>query len=235
MDQRLIDAIRQHAASEYPRECCGLVVQRRRETRYFPCRNQDSDPTGQFQMAPEDYAAAEAWGTVIGVVHSHPDATSQPSELDKAQCDATGLPWHILSWPEGDLCTLQPRGELPLIGRPFVLGHTDCWGLVMSYFRQIHAIELPDYRVDYPWWESGADNRYLDNWFECGFREFSGPPQPGDVAIMQVSAPVANHAGVLLEGNMLLHHLYGRLSQRIPYGGYWRERTVKTLRYKDLG
>ena len=30
---------------------------------------------------------------------------------------------------------------------------------------------------------------------------------------------------------MLLHHLYGHLSQRVPYGGYWQERTVKVLRY----
>ncbi|ELI9007365.1 peptidase P60, partial [Enterobacter roggenkampii] len=30
------------------------------------------------------------------------------------------------------------------------------------------------------------------------------------------------------------HHLYGHLSQRVPYGGYWQERTVKLLRYKDL-
>ena len=49
--------------------------------------------------------------------------------------------------------------------------------------------------------------------------------------IMQVQANKWNHAGILLEGNMLLHHLYGHLSQRVPYGGYWQERTVKVLRY----
>ncbi|CDH27002.1 putative endopeptidase (fragment) [Xenorhabdus bovienii str. Jollieti] len=43
-----------------------------------------------------------------------------------------------------------------------------------------------------------------------------------------------NHAGVLLEGNLLLHHLYGQLSQKVPYGGYWKDRTVKTLRYNQL-
>jgi hypothetical protein len=36
----------------------------------------------------------------------------------------------------------------------------------------------------------------------------------------------------VLEGNMMLHHLYGRLSNRVPYGGYWMERTMKILRYK---
>ncbi len=72
------------------------------------------------------------------------------------------------------------------------------------------------------------------NWYAAGLREFSGEPKPGDVVIMQISALVANHAGILLEENVLLHHLYGQLSQRVPYGGYWRERTIKVLRHKAL-
>lgn len=81
----------------------------------------------------------------------------------------------------------------------------------MSYFRQEHDVELQDYRVDYPWWEdSYTDNFYQDCWYECGFREFSGSPMPGDLIIMQVESNKWNHSGILLEGNMLLHHLYGR-------------------------
>lgn len=235
MRDETITAIMAHAAAEYPRECCGLVVQKSRVERYFPCRNFAAQPTEQFHLSPEDYAAAEDWGAITGIVHSHPDATSQPSNLDKAQCDATELPWHIVSWPEGDLQTIMPRGDLPLIGRPFVLGHTDCWGLIMSYFRQEHGIELTDYRVDRHWWEEGQEgNFYQDCWYECGFREFDGEPQPGDMVIMQVQSSKWNHAGILLEGNMLLHHLYGHLSQRVPYGGYWRERTMKILRLREF-
>jgi cell wall-associated NlpC family hydrolase len=71
-----------------------------------------------------------------------------------------GYPWHV-SWPEGDLRTINPRGELPLLERPFVLGVYDCWGLVMSYYRQTYGIELPDYRVDYPWWEDQYPTIYI--------------------------------------------------------------------------
>lgn len=235
MRQKTIDAIMAHAAAEYPRECCGVVAQKSRVERYFPCLNLAVAPEDSFVLCPEDYAAAEDWGTVIAIAHSHPDATTQPSELDKAQCDATLLPWHIVSWPEGDLRTIQPRGDLPLVGRPFVLGHSDCWGLVMSYYRQQHDIELPDFRVDYPWWEDQyPDNLYQDNWQQAGFVEVTGDLQPGDVILMQVQSNKWNHAGVLLEGNLMLHHLYGRPSNRVPYGGYWLERTMKIVRYKDL-
>ncbi|KYI78439.1 hypothetical protein AIZ14_26000 [Salmonella enterica subsp. enterica serovar Typhimurium] len=51
---------------------------------------------------------------------------------------------------------------------------------------------------------------------------------------MQVQADMLNLAGFLLVGFLLLHHLYGLLSQRVPYGGFWQERTMKIVRYKDV-
>ncbi|MBD2821613.1 C40 family peptidase [Xenorhabdus sp. 42] len=233
MRDKTLTEIFAHAQAEYPREACGVIAQKSRVEKYFPCQNLAPAPTEQFHLDPLGYATAEAWGTIIAIVHSHPDATTRPSELDAAQCDATELPWHIVSWPEGDFRTIYPRGELPLIGRPFVLGIYDCYGLIMSYYRQQYGIELNDYRVNYPWWEQG-ENRYMDNFAQAGFVEIIGDPQEGDVVLMQVQADVVNHAGILLDGNLLLHHLYGQLSQKVPYGGYWKDRTVKTLRYKKL-
>ena len=126
MRKKTIAAIMAHAAAEYPRECCGVVAQKSRVERYFPCGNLATEPSEHFHLSPQDYAAAEEWGSVTAIVHSHPDATTQPSELDEAQCDLNGIPWHIVSWPEGDLRTIMPRGEIPLLERPFVLGVYDC-------------------------------------------------------------------------------------------------------------
>jgi len=235
MKDKTISAILAHAEAVFPDECCGLVIQKGRVEKYISCENRAASPDEQFEIAPEDYAGAEDQGTVVAVVHSHPGdgATTQPSELDMLMCDATEIPWVIVSWPEGDIRTVMPRGERPLTGRQFVLGHADCWSLLMDYFRTEHGIALPNYSVERHWWEQG-ENLYMDNWHDCGFREFDGPPQPGDVVIMQVQSPVPNHAGVLLKGNMLLHHMYGQLSQRVPYGGYYLDRTIKIVRHKEL-
>lgn len=233
---KTIKAIMEHAAAEYPRECCGVIAQKSRVERYFPCKNLSEDPTEQFILDPQGMMQAEDWGSVTYIVHSHPDCTTRPSELDSSQCDHMGIPWVIVSHPEGDLRIVQPRGDLPLIGRPFVLGFTDCWRLVMDYFKQAHGIELHDYRVQRKWWEEG-DNLYMDNWYEAGFREFSGSIQDGDMVMMQIGkSDVVNHAGIVVEGGtMLLHHLYGHLSKRDPYrGGYYHERTIKIVRHKEL-
>ena len=233
MQDKTTAAIMAHAEAEFPRECCGVVAQKSRVEKYFPCRNITALPEEQFELSPEDYATAEDWGTITAIVHSHPGdgATTQPSELDMLQCDAHGIPWVIASWPEGDIRTIMPRGERPLEGRAFVLGHADCWSLVMDWHRQ-QGIELKNYSIDRLWWEKG-ENLYMDNWYAEGFREVS-EPRPGDMVMMQVSASVVNHAGILLEGNQLLHHLYGQLSCKTPYGGYLRDRTIKIVRHKDL-
>ncbi|MBN5322950.1 C40 family peptidase [Serratia marcescens] len=235
MRQKTIDEILTHAQREFPNECCGVLAQRGRVERYFPCRNRSAEPAEHFELDPAGYVAAEDWGEVVAIVHSHPGdgATTQPSELDQLQCDVNELPFVIASWPEGDIRTIYPRGDRPLVGRQFVLGHADCWSLIMDYYRQEHGLILPNYSVERHWWEEG-ENLYMDNWHDCGFREFDGAPQAGDMVIMQLSAPVPNHAGILLGDNMLLHHLYGQLSQRVPYGGYFKDRTVKIIRRKEL-
>ena len=87
MRQKTIKAIQEHAAAEYPREACGLVAQRGRAERYFPCRNLATESKDNFVLAPEDYAEVEEWGTITGIVHSHPDAT--PSRANWIKRNAT--------------------------------------------------------------------------------------------------------------------------------------------------
>ena len=57
---------------------------------------------------------------------------------------------------------------------------------------------------------------------------------PGDVIMMRIQAPVTNHAAVYLGNNIMLHHAFGNLSARVPYGKYYRDRTVRIVRHKEL-
>lgn len=231
MRKQIISAVLAHAAAEYPRECCGLVVQNGRRQRYVPCRNLASEPTEQFSMAPEDYAAAEDAGTIVAIAHSHPDATTQPSQLDIAQCDLSQMPWIIASWPEGDIREVMPtQGIKPLLGRPFVHGVWDCYAIIRDWYQLERAITLPNFKRTDGWWDRG-ENLYMKLYAEAGFVPASGAIQVGDVIVMQVQAPEPNHAGIYLGDGLMVHHMYGQLSTRVPYGGYWSERTITVLRY----
>lgn len=80
------------------------------------------------------------------------------------------------------------------------------------------------------------ENRYDDNWEREGFYEVPAAQlRPSDMIMMQVSAPVTNHAAIYLGDNQLLHHMFGQLSARVPYGKYYRDRTVRVVRHKGIG
>lgn len=229
----LVPAVAAHAAKEAPRECCGLAVVVNGRLRYWPCRNIAGE--AEFAIHPEDQAAAEDAGEVVGVCHSHVHLPPAPSEADRVMCETSGLPWLIVSYPTGSHEILMPSGyRAPLIGRPFVHGVLDCYALCRDYYREALGIVLPDYRREDDWWLKGG-NLYLDHFAEAGFVEIDiNDLRPYDAVLMQVASPVPNHAGVIDADGHLLHHCHGRLSSRDVYGGYWRKVTTHALRHRSM-
>lgn len=231
IDESLLDAIRAHAAVEFPRESCGLVVVRRGRQRYIACRN-IADQTEHFVLHPEDYANAEDQGEVLLVVHSHPNGAPEPSQADLVGCEKTDVPWLIVNHPVGHYRIVEPSGyRAPLVGRQFVHGVLDCYSLIQDYYRETLAIELPDFERPPLWWTKGLD-LYRQHFEEAGFvvvqdlREHDG-------ILMQSASPVPNHGAVYLGHNQILHHFMDRLSSRDIYGGYWHKITVMVLRHRS--
>lgn len=220
----------EHAQKEFPRESCGLVVIASGLELYIPCRNL-AERLSDFIMDPEDYARAEDMGDVVGVVHSHPNVSSKPSQADLVACEKSGLPWHIVSVPGGIWETITPAGyRAPYIGRQFAHGILDCYTLVRDWFAGERGITLPDFDRSEEWWNRGQ-SLYMENFRKAGFEIADDGLLPGDVILMQIRSKVPNHAAVYLGNDVILHHLQGRLSCRDVYGGYWRKNTFLIIRH----
>ncbi len=241
MEPSTLQAIHAHAAAEYPREACGLIVATFDDERFIPCRNLAETPSEHFRLPAEDYAAAEDLGAVTAVVHSHPNAAATPSEADRVMCEASGLTWHIVSVGQGpdgpecaDLQTIVPVGyKAPLLGRQFAHGVLDCYTLVRDFYARELGIALSEYEREDEWWAKGQDLYSMERLQAEGFVAVTGEPQHGDMILMQIRAAVPNHAGVYLGDGQMLHHLDGRLSERVPYGGMWAERTRYIVRHRE--
>ncbi|WP_313630174.1 NlpC/P60 family protein, partial [Pseudomonas sp.] len=164
-------------------------------------------------------------------------------------CEATALPWHILSWPEGDLRTITPTGSTPLLKRPFVHGAWDCWQVCADWYQREWGLEFEAFQRADGWWESAdSTSLYEANYAAAGFEQVDSP-QRGDMIVMEVGRTAhPNHAGIYLgtdpalpgedsgvfgSGPFVLHHLYGRPSEVIVYGGPWLQRTRLILRHKE--
>lgn len=246
LPEALLAELRQAAETAYPAECCGLIVDVAGRLSYWPCANAApaAAQPDRFVIAPADWAAAEDAGKVLAVVHSHPDACANPSMADRLGCERSGLTWLIVGWPSAVVVALQPEGwQAPLVGRDFVFGVLDCYTLIQDYYRRVLSLTLPDFDREDGFWETKclADGSvqkgrelYLEGFAEAGFVEVAGQPQLHDVILMQVASDVVNHGAVYIGDGLILHHLYGRLSCRDPYGGYWLRHSVKLLRHQSL-
>lgn len=105
-------AIAAHAAAEWPREACGLLIGYAdadgavRVLRAEPAANLSPDDDA-FELDPalrlrlQREARAEGLA-VVGHYHSHPHGGAEPSPRDRARAGETGLIWLIAAaGPEG--------------------------------------------------------------------------------------------------------------------------------------
>lgn len=214
------------------REACGLVIIETGKEVFVPCRN-ISELDDTFVIDPKDYLLAERRGEIVRIFHSHCHSSPRPSEPDKVSCESSGLPWSIISVPNGDWFDFEPSGfKAPLVGRSWSHGTLDCYSLIRDYYKEILSIDLPDFEREFEWWLRG-DNLYLENFEKAGFYQVSAESiREHDVVLMQVMSPVINHGAVFIGDDKILQHLHRRLSSRDTYGGYWKKHTVKVIRHK---
>lgn len=225
-----------HARSAAPLEACGLLVVRKGRLRYLPCANVAADPARDFEVGIEDQERADDMGEVVGLVHSHPSASSEPSPADIAMHAASGLTWWILG-ADGWRC-LPALGARPYAGRAFEYGRADCLTLVTDWFWRERGILIPD-RNDlapgqdhsFGWWHRGGDF-YREHFAAAGFARVD-QAKAGDLLLMRIESRVPNHAAVLLPGGKILHHLVGRLSGTDTYDRIYRDRTTHVLRHES--
>lgn len=255
-----IKAILADAEKRYPKESCGVVViTPAGKELYIAIDNVSTDPTEEFAICPDGFIAAEDMGTIVGIVHSHPDETTRPSYHDIAVMsrnreielmvdpDSKATPWHIVSWPEGDYRQIIPEVPSSLLGREFVHGVWDCWATCEAYYQKYHGITFPEYPRKDRWWEEKETTSFYEDFHEAaGFYRVT-TPEPGDMIVMQIGRSYhPNHAGIYLgdapdfEGQsffgntLMLHHMYDKKSEVIVYGGQWYQRTRMILRHKEV-
>ena len=224
----------EHAQAEFPKESCGLVAVVKGRKRYFRCENIAETPDEHFVLNPADYSSVEDLGEIIAVVHSHPTTNHAPSAADRVACEKSGLPWYIVNPQTLAWGYCEPEGfELPYVGREFVFGIVDCYSLCRDWYKREFGLELNEYDRRDEFWLRG-ENLYLDNFAKEGFYPIPIEElQYGDAILMQLEAPLPNHAAIYLGDQLILHHVQKRLSSRDIYGGYYLKSTAKALRHES--
>ncbi|HSE30299.1 MAG TPA: M67 family metallopeptidase [Pyrinomonadaceae bacterium] len=92
---KCIDEIRRHGASDYPYECCGLLLgsfepggsKAVTETYAISNAREEEAKRNRFLITPEELLRGERYARdknleVVGFYHSHPDSPAVPSQYD---------------------------------------------------------------------------------------------------------------------------------------------------------
>jgi proteasome lid subunit RPN8/RPN11 len=92
MPRPVARAIRAHARSEVPRECCGFLIGAAGHVQYcLPVAN-GAAGTSRYRVDPRDHLDVRRWLrrlapplALVGVYHSHPRGPAVPSARDLAE------------------------------------------------------------------------------------------------------------------------------------------------------
>jgi cell wall-associated NlpC family hydrolase len=228
--------IKAHAQTQVPHEACGFIVLNNDgDLEVVTSPNINLDPRNRFTTSPESYLRAKKLGSIVGLYHSHPQDSSEPTAADRIMHKIAKVPGVIYSVGQDTFTEVSTdTQDYPLMGREFVWGIFDCGTLIRDYYRDKVGITLEAEHPTEHEWITGA-RTYLPYLYANNFTIV--PPismKLHDIILVQLTAQHPNHAGIYIGANTIFHHLHQRLSTEDIYGDYWRDRTTHVLRHKEL-
>lgn len=120
---------------------------------------------------------------------------------------------------------------------PYTDGDCDCYGLFRRYYKQEYDLDLDNYARPISFWAANL-NLISENVSREGFVPVDtglDRLELGDGIVMAMSGSrVANHLGVYVGNNQLLHHLYNQPSCVEDYGPKWKKRTLTIIRHPEV-
>lgn len=228
LTDKLKARILEHAATDAAHEICGLIIENAQGLDYFPCRNAADNPADFFVIDPDDWIAAEENAGVVAVVHSHINGKPFLSTQDRLNQIQTALPWVLVS--DGLVRVFECRPKL--LGRAFVYGQSDCCTL---YRDALHlcGVDIPE-SVRFGLDEDIERQQIITHLKRYGFRKVAADEiRPGYAAVFSIGGE-ANHIGMYIGQDTLLHHLTDRPSRKEHFGGYLKSRLHSVWRHPEF-
>ena len=227
----MIQDIKNHFDTEYPREGCGIIGVVRGKKRWFPCEN-IAETENDFILSSKDWFTIKKKADIIAIVHNHLDNDNSPSENDVNYCNALGIPYYIFSYPDMELNIVEPRQNLnPLVGREYKFGAQDCFEAMRDWLIK-EGIVIPQRAAfEENWWEKDLDYFTEETIAQWGFKKVT-TPKKNDLLIFAIESKKGNHCGVYLQNDVFFHHAENRLSCRESLYPFWGEHIIGIYRHE---
>jgi cell wall-associated NlpC family hydrolase len=124
-----------------------------------------------------------------------------------------------------------------LLGRPYVSGRDDCYGLARNYYRDLYGIEIIDAARPEGWWNE-TDINLIDDFMEMDGWEQLGTNtralKVGDGLIFSLINGKANHVGIYVGNGTFIHHVWRRYSSEDALIDRWKARLLMIVRHPEV-
>lgn len=238
LNRQIQDFIQNHAKADFPKEACGIIVEKDSAAIAIKCDNMSINPEESFLLSiPQVKKFAQNF-KIVGYYHSHPK-DNPVGDIDIMVSEKTKLNCIMFNCVTNQFSEYIPKGIfISYLNRPFLYGIFDCLTLIIDYYQNQLNLKVND--IDHP----HRINPYLgkdvkapilkEHFINNGFQE-AGTLKKHDVILTktyQMKTPT--HCLVYLGENKILHHPAGQFSLKEEYNNSLKQRAVHILRHKAL-
>jgi len=242
-NSQIKNAIKSLANKRGFEEVCGLIFFNEKDYKFdvFPCKNYANDRKNNFSISPQDYIKCSTLGKVTACYHSHINDSLEFSEIDKNNSNMYNIYYILYNVKLDKFNFYAPREQNnKYIGKPFILGISDCFTLMKEYAWNEEKISIEFPRdIIYPRNLTDIKDLYENNFKEQGFLKLDKnvKMQKSDGIMMlfpSVSEKYPTHAAVYIGDNLILHQPFNSFSCVNIYDNFYRKHTSYVLRHRSL-
>lgn len=242
-NQQLKQIIKEESLKNNPRECCGLIYIDSQSLKFdiYKCKNCAENKQNEFLISPRDYITCGKLGKIVACYHSHTNDNIEFSEIDKNNSNANKINYILYNVKEDKYNFYSPENyNNNYIGKPFVLGRSDCFTLMQEYALREHNIKINfPKRSEYPRDIKQIRDLYEKSFEESGFMKLDKniELQKSDGIMMlfpSVSELYPTHAAVYIDNNTILHQPFNSFSCVNIYDSFYKKHTKYVLRHRSL-
>ena len=245
LNAQVQESIKKHALKESPKECCGVIVQKKKEITIINCENISKSPEKSFVI---DNKVVNKIGldNITCYYHSHKN-NLEFSLADIAFSEKLRKPCLLYINDFDAFKIYEPNGrKIPYENRPFFIGVLDCFTLFKDYYKRELNLTFPEIqhpeRFNNKVWEdtnllnskyNGYVNVIREYYSNNSFVEVKNLKKH-DILIMQLSKMTfPTHIAIYLNDNRILHHFY-EFSQIESYKQPYKRWTTNIFRHRNL-
>jgi proteasome lid subunit RPN8/RPN11 len=236
--------IKNLSLKKFPEEICGFIYSDKDNYKFdvYPCKNKANNKTNNFIISPQDYLNCQKLGKIVACYHSHCNDNIEFSEIDKNNSNIYKINYMLYNVKHDHFNFYFPgASNNPYIGRPFLLGKSDCFTLMKEYALKEEGVKI-DFPKElvYPRNLEDIKDLYENNFKNQGFSKLDKNTklEKSDGIMMKftsVSEEFPTHAAVYLGNGLILHQPFNSFSCVNIYDNFFKKHTSYVLRYKELG